>query len=83
MRAVLLALALVVGIGATDAFAKDTVVVKLRDGDAPKTKAKAKPAAKKRTPARAKRKPVRKSVAKSKPKPKQQPAPANDIRPMP
>ena len=80
MRAVLVALALLVGFGSTDAFAKDAVLVKLRDNDAPK--AKPSPAANK-SRTTTKRKPVRKYVAKSKPKAKQKRAPEARLRPMP
>jgi len=69
MRAVLVALALLVGLGSTPAFAKDAVLVKLRDGDAPAKHAAAKPAptAKKSTTRAKKKPPARKTVAKSKP----------------
>jgi hypothetical protein len=80
MRAVLVAFALLVGFGSTDAFAKDAVLVRLRDReDAPK--AKPSPTAKK-SRTTTKRKPARKHVAKSKPKAKKK-APAAELRPMP
>ena len=88
MRSLVLVLALLVGFGSTDAFAKDAVLVKLRDGDKPA----AKPTPTKSSAVRAKKKtPVRrtKAVAKSKPKPKKKPAAKSEksedtrVRPMP
>ena len=79
MRGWLLALAFAIGVPA-DAFAKDTVVVKLRDK---KPAAKTKAAVKKKPARAAKRKPSRrKPVAKAKPKSKSKPV-ADRPRPMP
>ena len=76
-----------VGLGSTDAFAKDAVLVKLRDEGKPA----AKPAPAKSSTVRAKKKPVRrtKAVAKSKPKPKKKTVKKTEkpdeprLRPMP
>jgi hypothetical protein len=81
MRALVVALALLVGF--TTADAKEADLVKLRDHT---PKAAAKPTAKKTSPTRAKKKPpARKTVAKSKPKKKKAKAESEEVRlrPMP
>lgn len=87
MRCLVIVLALLVGLGSTDAFAKDAVLVKLRDDSKPA----AKPTPTKSAVTRAKKKPVRrtKAVAKTKPKPKKKSVKKTEkpdeprLRPMP
>lgn len=76
MRALVIALALLVGLGSTDALARDAAVVKLRGNAKAKPKPKAKPA--KRVVKRRSQKP---RVAKSKPAKKSQTR--ERLRPMP
>lgn len=82
MRCFVLALAFsVVGLGSTDALAKDQVLVKLRDDRAPKAKPTSAKSAKKKQPIRRS-----KAVAKSKPKAKAKSKPKTEEsrpRPMP
>lgn len=90
VRIAIVALALLFGLGSTDAFAKDAVLVKLRDGSSQKAAPKAKSATKSSSVG-AKRKPVRRAKAVAKAKPKAKPkakqqtpkATESEIRPMP